>query len=190
MKTADIEIKANSNENQRIKGQFVAREVKACFSYEMDEIIKKEVVSYDEIENLYYLPVENIFYDALNEFDDQKADFIEYANNPETFNRRVKTKGDFEVFLNSLEDTELVEFAEEFYIECEELPQEIFEWWIVSEYLYRKLKEKNEPVLEWGNNCYWGRCSTGQAILLDGVISEICAEMEILSGQKYAWSKE
>ena len=68
--------------------------------------------------------------------------------------------------------------------------QEIFEWWIVSKYLYRKLKEKDEPVLEWGNNYYWGRTTTGQAILLDRVISEICGEMEILEGQRYSWAEK
>ena len=68
-------------------------------------------------------------------------------------------------------------------------PQEIFEWYIVTEYLYRKLKEKNEPVIEWGNNYYWGRCCTGQAILLDCVISEICSDMEILEGQKNEWKE-
>jgi hypothetical protein len=76
----------------------------------------------------------------------------------------------------------------------EELPeteaQEIFEWWIVTEWLYRQLKGKGEPVLEWGNNYYWGRCTTGQAILLDGVISSICWGMEILDGQANSWAKK
>ena len=67
-------------------------------------------------------------------------------------------------------------------------PQEIFEWWIVTGFFYGKLKAKGHPVLEWGNNYYWGRCTTGQAIMMDGVISEICAEMEILDGQKYSWA--
>ena len=65
--------------------------------------------------------------------------------------------------------------------------QEIYEWWIVSSHLYNKLKENGEPVLEWGNNYYWGRTTTGQTILLDGVISRICSDMEILQGQKYSW---
>lgn len=68
--------------------------------------------------------------------------------------------------------------------------QEIFEYWIVTEYLYNKLKAKGQPVLEFGNNCYWGRCTTGQAILLDLIISEICEDMEILEGQKYSWAKK
>jgi len=66
-------------------------------------------------------------------------------------------------------------------------PQEIFEWWIVTSYLYEKLREQGQPVLEWGNNYYWGRTTTGQAISLDGVISRICDDMEILEGQKYDW---
>jgi len=66
-------------------------------------------------------------------------------------------------------------------------PKEIYEWWIITGYLHRKLSEKGQPVLEWGNNCCWGRCCTGQAILLDIVISEICSDMEILEGKKNEW---
>lgn len=69
-------------------------------------------------------------------------------------------------------------------------PQEIYEWWIVTEFLYKKLKALGHPVLEWGNNCYWGRCTTGQAILLDHAIGVICEEMEILDGQKYSWGEK
>jgi len=71
--------------------------------------------------------------------------------------------------------------------ELEQEQQEIMEWWIVTDYLHRKLSEKGEPVLEWGNNYYWGRCCSGQAIMLDSVISEICSDMEILEGQKNEW---
>jgi len=62
-----------------------------------------------------------------------------------------------------------------------------FDWEVDN--IINQLKEKGHPVLEWGNNYYWGRCTTGQAILLDYVISKICEEMEILQGQKYDWSK-
>ena len=65
--------------------------------------------------------------------------------------------------------------------------QEVFEWWMVSSYLCEKLKEKGCPIIEYEN--IWGRTTTGQAILLDYVITEICAEMEILQGQKYSWEK-
>jgi hypothetical protein len=72
--------------------------------------------------------------------------------------------------------------------ELEYEPAEIFEWWIVTGRFYEKLKEKGQPVLEWGNNYYWGRCTTGQAILLDYVVSQIAEDMEILEGQSYSWA--
>ena len=135
----------NSNVNQRIKGKFIQREVLTCFSYEIDELLKKEVLSYDDIDNLYL---------------DPEKYYKDYG----------------------------YETAEE-YEESGENYQEPYEWWIVTEWLWKKLRDKNEPVLEWGNNYYWGRTCTGQAILLDNVISEITSEMKILEGQRNDWSK-
>lgn len=168
----------NSNVNQKIKGDFVAREVKACFSYEMEAILKasinmeqigsnKDLPDYEDIENLYgykcpscgecFNPDNNVV--AL---DDRKTSVFFCPS----CNKEFESQDDLE-----------------------QEPQEVFEWWIVTEYLYNKLKEKGEPVLEWGNNYYWGRTCSGQAILLDGVISEICSDMEILEGQANDWSK-
>jgi hypothetical protein len=59
--------------------------------------------------------------------------------------------------------------------EFEAAPQEIYEWWVVSEYLKDKLKEKGEPVID-GYPNLWGRTCTGQAKLLDNVITEIQKE--------------
>lgn len=141
----------NSSVNQRIKGKFIQREVLTCFSYEMDELLKKEIVAYDDIDNLYT----------------DKDVWCENCG--------------LEVDLN--EDNQCPDCGKE----LETLPQEIFEWWIITDWLSKKLRDKGEPILEWGNNCYWGRCCTGQAILLDSVISDITSEMEILEGQKYEW---
>lgn len=55
-------------------------------------------------------------------------------------------------------------------------PREIFEWWIVSGWLAGRLQERGEIILNDGNSVYWGRQCTGQAIKMDGVIREICAE--------------
>lgn len=166
----------NSSTNQEIKGKFVAREVKTCFSYEMEAVLRAgaegrglsdtsadyPLPNYEDIENLYeyrcpdcgkgFTTLEELSKDGEKPFDcpSCKAHFNE---------------------------------------EPEQEAQEIYEWWVVSNWLYEKLKAKGHPVLEWGNNYYWGRCTTGQAILLDGVISDICSEMEILEGQKYDWSK-
>lgn len=64
---------------------------------------------------------------------------------------------------------------------------EVNEWWFITEYLAKKLEDKGEIVNYYFNTPLWGRCTTGQAILLDSVISKICEEMEILEGQKYEW---
>jgi hypothetical protein len=53
---------------------------------------------------------------------------------------------------------------------------EIYEYWAVSDWLSRKLAEYNEVILD----CYpiiWGRCTTGQAILLDSVIVKIVKDL-------------
>lgn len=51
--------------------------------------------------------------------------------------------------------------------------QEIFEWWVVSEWLLGKLEAQGEPVLHTDFGDWWGRGCTGQAILLDGVIEQV-----------------
>lgn len=145
-KTTDF----NSIVNQEIKSKFVQREVKTCFSYEMDEILKLKPELWDDMENLY-------------------RDICTHCGHE----GETTSEGDCPKCNHKMENE----------------PQEIFEYWIVSDFLYRKLKEQGEPVLEWGNNCYWGRCTTGQAILLDYVISKICSDMEILDGQKYSWKE-
>ncbi len=65
--------------------------------------------------------------------------------------------------------------------------QEIYEWKHVSNWLHDRLREKGVPVWNDGQVYLWGRTSTGQAILFDDVISEICNDMEILEGQKNEW---
>jgi hypothetical protein len=58
------------------------------------------------------------------------------------------------------------------------IPQtkEIYEWWLVSNWLCEKLAEEGESVIPHEN--IWGRTTTGQAILLDGVITRIQQKTE------------
>jgi hypothetical protein len=55
--------------------------------------------------------------------------------------------------------------------------QEIYEWWFVTEWLYKRLKDAGEPVIHSDYGYLWGRTCTGQAISLDGVIQDIYAEL-------------
>ena len=67
--------------------------------------------------------------------------------------------------------------------------QEIYEWYLVNGWFADKLAAHGEPVIRDGDicGCLWGRTCTGQAILLDYVISVICEELEILEGQSHEW---
>lgn len=58
--------------------------------------------------------------------------------------------------------------------------REVYEWWIVSRWLYERLRQKGEPVIDSDYGYLWGRTCTGQAILLDAVIEEIYDELQQL----------
>lgn len=190
-KTVDF----NSSANQEIKRQFVQREVLANVNSLVEYCLKhgfedsESPISFDSIENYYAPQGEQIIEQILESFEERETEFIEYSNDPDTYNRRVKTKGDFEVFLNSLDANELEELCNDLDCEYTTEPQEIYEWWAITRYLYDKLLAKGEPVCDTGSTYVWGRTTTGQAILLDGVISEICSDMEILQGMQNDWSK-
>lgn len=158
----------NSVKNQRIKSKFVEREVFACVSGMVDYIIKKgwedtdAYFSWDDIENGYSYTCPECGHETGNreDFDDGTTDdFYPAYKCPECG--------------TGLED----------YPESE--TQEIYEWWICSSWLIDKLAECGEPVLR--DESIWGRGTSGQAILLDGVISRICEGMEILEGQAHEW---
>jgi len=51
--------------------------------------------------------------------------------------------------------------------------QEVFEWWLVTPWLARKLAALEEPVLDNGYGYWWGRTCTGQAISLDGTMQQV-----------------
>lgn len=53
---------------------------------------------------------------------------------------------------------------------------EALEYWVVSSWLAEKLAEKGESIAEVCGLTVWGRCTSGQAISLDGVISKIALE--------------
>jgi len=57
--------------------------------------------------------------------------------------------------------------------------REAYEHWIVSDWLAGKLEAKGEMVsMDIHGLTVWGRCTSGQAILLDGVICEIFNEAQ------------
>lgn len=69
--------------------------------------------------------------------------------------------------VKGMDQDELVDFCNDNYIE-----PEIYEYWAVSNWLGVKLKDQGEIVID-AYPTIWGRCTTGQAILLDSVIVKI-----------------
>lgn len=55
---------------------------------------------------------------------------------------------------------------------------EIMEWWLVSDWLSRHLYSQGKFILNTDIHNYWGRCTSGQSIILDGVIQELVMQME------------
>lgn len=60
-------------------------------------------------------------------------------------------------------------------------PAEIFEWWIVSDWLADKLEVHGEPILKSDYGTWWGRTCSGQAISMDSVIEDIYKELNAVS---------
>ena len=56
---------------------------------------------------------------------------------------------------------------------------EVYEHWLVSDWLLTKLKEQEEPILETDNETWWGRTCTGQSIKLDYNIQELAYQYSL-----------
>lgn len=53
---------------------------------------------------------------------------------------------------------------------------EIYEWWLVTDWLADKLEEAGKPILRAANCAWWGRTCTGQNIILDGTLQEVAKQ--------------
>jgi hypothetical protein len=177
----------NSIKNQEIKGQFVSKHVYAGVTSLIEFILKVSFeyqdapFSHDELNSQSFYEDSNgncysndekiiqleIWKEQLEELEIQLA---EDQNNLELISEK-------DILDNQIESLE----------EAQEQYMEIYEWWIVSAYLAGKLEQYHQTVLSDGVNHYWGRCTTGQSILLDYVFGRICDDMEILENQKNAW---
>ena len=154
----------NSIQNQDIKSKFVEKYIIYCQSSLVDNALSKGFFDYEDIENRYI--------DNTEEIEEIETE-IENLEFTEGNDQKVNELYDKRDVLQEEQDE----------------PQEIYEWWLVDNYLFNKLKDRGQPIIDNEYGQYWGRCTTGQAILLDNVITEICHEMGILEGQEYDWSK-
>ena len=164
----NLKIDFNSSENQRIKGEFVNNNVLHCASSMMYELEEKECFQ-EEI------------YELFNGMELRQEDLIRDIE--EDYKEELKEweKGE-EKNIDELDEDELRGLAYDLNINIDdyEEPLEIYEYWIVNDWLEDKLKAYGEVVNDFLGFTIWGRCCTGQAILLDSVISHICNNLKLL----------
>jgi hypothetical protein len=175
----------NSVKNQRIKGEFVNREVIYCVSSLVHELAQ------DEKYDLFDMYRGAVDYDAMLYDNGVKVlesvevgEFcivdIEYKDNPSIDDESVDWFDDEQEAIES--------WCYENDIDAYDYETEIYEHWIVTEWLAAKLESKGEKITrDFFGMTIWGRGCTGQAILLDSVISGICSDLEILEGQRNEW---
>jgi len=188
-------VNVNSSKNQDIKGKFVSREVLSCVTGMVEYIIKQGFedreapFSLDDCSN-YYTDNSGKIEELTEKKEQLEEEIQDIENSIEELEDEDGNK-DEEIQTKENEKNKLEEKISSIENKIEELEEEQgevnepYEWWIVSSWLCDKLKEKGEVVLEDEN--IWGRQTSGQAILLDSVISEICSDMGILEGQEHEW---
>ena len=96
----------------------------------------------------------------------------------ELMNKEVISIGDYINFYKSDEtiksdyDVETEEEIQEIRDNGSDI-NEVYEHWLVSDWLLEKLKEQEEPILETDYEAWWGRTCSGQSIYLDHNIQEL-----------------
>ncbi len=196
----------NSCVNQDIKGQFIGREVYCCASTMVNELIRANTLdselgfdlwSYLESYGTYEGEelTESERDEKIEELEEKIEDIeyiVDYYDPAIDFGYTEEQLKDIEIKQdkgNSLIE-KLEAIIEELQgMDFDEYP-EVYEYWLVSDHLGRKLKAHGQVIISDYNCSIWGRQTSGQAILLDYVISQICDEMEILDGQKFSWKKD
>ena len=60
-------------------------------------------------------------------------------------------------------------------------------WYLVSDWLCKKLKDLGEPVIMTGEYSLWGRPTDAGELTDDPMLQKICSDIGILEGQPHAW---
>ena len=161
------------SQKQNINGYLVEKEVLCCVSSICDYILKK---SWEDRDTPFsYEDIENNFYFNLEDWKDNTIDLIKDCNTMEEDEKKTSLK--------ELEEVNDLEEAQDFYNEyCEaEDPDdykedsEIYEYWAVTSWFYDKLINESEAGIE--KEAIWCRCTTGQAIKIDGVLYKIASDL-------------
>jgi len=193
-------MKYNSDINQRVKEKLVERDIYYCQTMVIEKLLKDND-NYFDLPNISYYIAEQSDGTYFEGDEEEKDDLKEELENKKDRFENALLK--IEYFRDNLSDKDIdyydildekadylldklilmekdidnLEYADIEY-------KEVFEWWLISNYLANKLKGYCQVIFEDYGCTWWGRCTTGQAILLDHVISKIAEDMGILEGQE------
>jgi hypothetical protein len=145
--TMDKTTTARSDYQERAR-RFVEGNVLVCQSSLIDHLLGRGDVpgfTVDDIENLYDASA-----DAITEYLSGALDTDEWRAQPPEARERLAQDHGFEPE-----------------------PHEIYEWWVVTPYLAKRLQELGQPLLTNDFGTWWGRTCTGQAVYADHVIGRI-----------------
>ena len=131
-------------EREEAVGKFVEQNIYTCQSMLVEACLKKQVFSIDDLENMYRPFDGNLLKPSVC-----------YSCKQESLCLDSET-GECE---SCFEDNQM--------------PQEIFEWWLVTPWLSKQLLLEGQPILDNNYGVWWGRCTTGQAIIKDYIIEKI-----------------
>jgi len=190
----------NSTANQNVKGQLVSRDVYYCQTFVVEKLLENNPDEFYELENSSYYVADltnEHFEGSYDELEDLKLELEEKRDRFNNALDKIENKMyEIEDIDNDLYETINDKFCyvEQLIIDLESDIDslehayteyaEIYEWWLVSDWLANKLKEYGQVVYEDYGSSWWGRQATGQGILLDHVISMIAESMGILEGQE------
>ena len=162
----------NSSENQRIKGDFVSREVYCCassliYQLQQDGHYQDEILEFSCKDELR---TEDLINDIKKDYKEELEEYLR-----DNFTEIPK--------LEDLDEEELKELAYGLNISIDDYEEavEALEHWIISDWLADKLEAYGELITkDFLGLTIWGRTCSGQAILLDWVISKICDDLDML----------
>jgi len=166
--------KQSDADYQRAVGDFVNREVIYCVSSLVYEIGMKNI---DEWHHLFRQEDwETPALEAIRAFSPERL--RELLNEDDVpFNAEDEPDTLAGTYLHYLKQQKsLQDFCYSNHVEPDQ--NEIYEHWIVSEWLANRLEERGEVIdRDFYGLAIWGRACTGQAILLDNVICSIYDEV-------------
>lgn len=177
---------ANNGDQQYAVSEFTNQHIYSLANEEVEYILQKShedneaPFSFDDIVNYYptcQIKINEEWVELSQDELDEKLEFYEYLRD-KSYSLLIKFRdnikyGECDAYTNKVDNFEN-NIYEKYngicdklkYLECDDWP-EIMQWFAVSDFLYYKLEEAGECVL---NGKYWGRQTCGQACALDNVI--------------------